>query len=103
MTPEEAKKLIHKEYNSQNGLDTLFRMSADVEEKRIEKFIEALQAIEHYYSDKKTISKELVYQLFSMYNTLRASMGHWKVEHPKGLDKDTCWKIFDGIRNVFTR
>jgi len=103
MNIEEAKKLIHSEYNSQNGLDTLFRMSADVEEKRIVKFLEALKCLEVYYEDKKTISKELVYQLFSMHNTLRASMGHWKVERPKGLDQDTCWKIFEGIRNVFTR
>ncbi len=103
MTLEEAKKLIHKEYNSQNGLDTLFRMSADIEEERITKFIEALHCLEKYYADKNTISKELAYQLFSMNGTLKASMSHWKVERPKGLDYDTCWKIIDGIRSVFSR
>ncbi|MFD2562871.1 hypothetical protein [Aquimarina rubra] len=99
----QAKKLIHKEFNAQNGLDVLFRMSADIEEERITEFLEALKCIEEYYADKKTIEKKLVYQLFSMHQTLKASMGHWKVSRPEGLDKDTCWKIFDGIRSVFSR
>ena len=103
MTIEEAKKLIHKEYNGDKGLLILFRMSADVEEERINEFLKALRSIEQYYADKKTISKELVYQLVSLSDTLKASMGHWKVERPMGLDKDTCWKIIEGIRSVFTR
>ncbi|MDH7447632.1 hypothetical protein [Aquimarina sp. 2201CG14-23] len=103
MTIEEAKNLIHYEYESDDGLDLLFRMSADVEEERIRNFLEALKSIEQYYADKKTIEKKLVYQLFSMNQTLRASMGHWKASRPEGLDTDTCFKIFDGIRNVFSK
>ena len=89
-----AKKLIHKEFNAKNGLDVLFRMSADVEEERITEFLKALNCIKEYYTDKKTIEKKLVYQLFSMHQTLQASMGHWKASRPEGLDTDTCFKIF---------
>jgi len=103
MTIVEAKALIHKEYSSDNGLDTLFRMSADVEEERIAEFITALACTEQYYANKKTIEKKLVYQLFSMHQTLRASSGHWKVSRPKGLDTDTCFKIYDGIRSIFSK
>ncbi|WP_299435648.1 hypothetical protein [uncultured Aquimarina sp.] len=103
MNITEAKKLVHKEYTSDTGLDLLFRMSADVEEERITAFLDALKCIEQYYADKKTIEKKLVYQLFSINQTLRASMGHWKVSRPKGLDQDTCLKIFDGIRSIFSK
>lgn len=103
MTITEAKKLIHKEYTSDTGLDLLFRMSADVEKERISEFIAALKCIEEYYATKSTIEKKLVYQLFSMNQTLRASMGHWKVSRPEGLDQDTCFQIFDGIRSIFSK
>ncbi|MFC5048413.1 hypothetical protein ACFSTE_13745 [Aquimarina hainanensis] len=102
MTVTEAKNLIHHEHESDEGLDVLFRMSADIEEERITIFIQALCCLEEYYADKNTIPKELAYQLFSMNGTLKASMGHWKAERPKGLDHDSCWKILDGIRNVFS-
>jgi len=102
MTVEDARKLIHNEYHNKKGLLILFRMSFDVEEERIKEFLKALSYLEEYYTDKKVIEKELVYQLLSLSDTLKASMGHWKVSRPKGLDKDTCWKIIEGIRNIFS-
>ncbi len=102
MTVTEAKNLIHHEYESDDGLDLLFRMSADVEEQRITAFLKALKCLEEHYTDKSVMEKKLVYQLFSMHQTLKASKWHWKVSHPKGLDNNTCFKIFDGIRSVFS-
>ena len=100
---EEAKNLIHHEYESDEGLDLLFRMSADIEEERITAFLKALKCLEEHYKNKSLIERELVYQLYTMGNTLKASMGHWKVSRPEGLDQDTCFKIFDGIRHIFSK
>ncbi|WP_103070103.1 hypothetical protein [Aquimarina sediminis] len=102
MTIEEAKKHIHQEFVSDDGLDVLFRMSFDVEEERITEFLKALKRLEEHYTNESVIEKKLVYQLFSMHQTLKASMGHWKVSHPEGLDRKTCWKIFDGIKSIFS-
>lgn len=102
MNVEKAKQHIQHEYESQDGLDTLFRMSADVAEARIENFLNAIHALESYYANKSMIEKRLVYQLCSINETLKTSIGHWKAEHPKGLDKESCWKIMNGIRKVFS-
>lgn len=102
MNFQQAKKHINKEYESDNGLDTLFRLSADVEKERITQFLQALQCLEEYYTGKAFIEKKVAFQLFSMNETLKASMGHWKVSRPKGLDHDTCWRIIDGIRQIFS-
>lgn len=101
MIVEEAKNIIHKEYHSKNGLLILFRMSFDVEEERIKEFLKALSCLEKHYSDKSVIEIELVYQLLSLKDILKASMRYWKVERPLSLDKDTCWKIINGIQNIF--
>ncbi|WP_108870047.1 hypothetical protein [Aquimarina aquimarini] len=102
MQIKQARELIHKEFISDNGLDVLFRMSADVEAERIAKFIKALKCLEQHYQHKDVIEKELIYQLFSMHQTLQASMGHWKVSNPEGLNKRTCFQIFDSIKSIFT-
>lgn len=102
MNLQEAKKYITKEYESDYGLDTLFRLSYDVEEERIAQFIQALQCLQEHYAEKPIIEKRVAFQLFSINETLKASMGHWKVSRPKGLDHDTCWKIIDSIRRIFS-
>ncbi len=102
MTVSEAKQLIHKEHDTNKGLLLLFRMSFDVEKDRIERLLEALQVIEGHYADKTLIEINLVYKLLSLSDTLKASMSHWKVSRPEGLDKDTCWNIIDGIKRIFS-
>ncbi|AZJ33495.1 hypothetical protein [Tenacibaculum mesophilum] len=102
MNFQEAKKHIAKEYQSDDGLDTLFRMSADVEEERIARFLQALRCLQEHYTEKPVIEKEVAFQLFSINETLKASMGHWKVNRPKGLDHNTCWKIIESIRCIFS-
>ena len=102
MNLKEAKKYIDKEYESDDGLDTLFRLSADLEEERIAQFLQALQCLQEHYATKPVIEKKVAFQLFSINETLKASMGHWKVNRPKGLDRDICCKIIDSIRRVFS-
>ncbi|WP_020532575.1 hypothetical protein [Flexithrix dorotheae] len=102
MNLQEAKKHIDKEHESDNGLDTLFRLSADVEEERIAQFLQALQCLQEHYAGKLAIEKKVAFQLFSINETLKASMGHWKASRPKGLDHDTCWEIINSIRRIFS-
>ncbi len=101
MNITEAKTLIENEFTSDNGLDVLFRLSADIENERISIFIEALQTIEAHYQNEPYIERDLVYKLFSFHQTLQASAGHWKVSRPEGLDSKTCFKIFATIRAIF--
>jgi len=37
-----------------------------------------------------------------MSETLKASMSHWKVSRPKGLEYDTCWKVINGMGAGFS-
>ncbi|WP_417786505.1 hypothetical protein [Tenacibaculum sp.] len=57
MIIQEAKKLIHKEYESDDGLDALFRMSADIKEEQVALFLQALQCLEEHYASKHVIEK----------------------------------------------
>lgn len=100
MTKEEAKNLINQEYESDNGLDLLFRMSADIEPERIAIFLTALKCLEQHYADQEYIERKLAGSLFRMHQTLQASQSHWKVSRPEGLDKETCWEIFTTIRHI---
>jgi|GEM_PF-2826720 len=100
MTTEEAKNLVYEEYESDHGLDLLFRMSADIEPERIAHFIKALKCLEQHYADQESIERRLAGNLFSMFQTLQGSQRHWKVSRPKGLDRDTCWEIFTTIRHI---
>ena len=102
MNIKEARELINKECIADDGLDALFRMSADVAPEQILNFITALKYLEQHYQNKPLIEKDLVYQLFNLHQTLQGSMGHWKVSRPEGLDAKTCFEIFTSIRNVFT-
>ncbi len=101
MNITEPKTLIDSEFSADNGLDVLFRLSADVEQERIARFIEALQTIEAHYQNEPYIERDLVYKLFSFHQTLQASARHWKVSRPEGLDSKTCFKIFTAIRDIF--
>lgn len=102
MNIEEARALINDEHDSDNGLDTLFRMSSDIEDERIENFIKALKSIEQHYQNQVFIERDLVYKLVGMSKTLRASSGHWKVSRPEGLDSKTCFEIHSAIHDIFT-
>ncbi len=102
MTVTEAKELIHYEYESDDGLDLLFRMSADIEKERIAKFITALKCLEEHYATQQMIEKELVYKIYSMHQTLQASMKYWIASRPKGLDRHTCSEISARVSGIFT-
>lgn len=101
MKIKEAKALIKQEEESESGLLILFRMSEDVSEERLDKFIEALRTIEQYYQGELLIEKALVNQLMWFYRTLNASAGHWKVIHPKGLTPGKVFEIQSSILDVF--
>ena len=100
MTKEEAINLIYEEYESDNGLDLMFRMSADVEPARMANFIAALKCLEQHYAGEEYIERKLAGRLFSMHQTLQGSQSHWKVSRPEGLDRDTCWEVFTTIRHI---
>ena len=102
MTIETALKLITKEEESNHGLLILFRLSSDVEEEKIQTFIEALKVISQHYENKVMIEKKLVNQLMWFYRTLGASASHWKVSHPKGLTPQVVFEIQTTILDVFT-
>lgn len=101
MNIETAKELINKEFDSDDGLHLAFRMSSDVEDIRIDNFLEALKSINENYQDKLLIEKELVYKLFNFYSTLQASERHWKVSRPEGLSSKRCFEIYSNISNIF--
>ena len=102
MNVKDATELINEEFSSDTGLDTLFRLSADIDKQRISNFISALKQLAKHYENEVYMEKELVYKLFSFYQTLQASSNHWKVNRPKGLEPETCFEIFSSIRNIFT-
>jgi len=99
---KQALAIINEEYNSDDGLLVLFRLSSDVEEKRLDIFIEALKAIEDYYLDKTLIEKHLVYRLLSFQMALNSSAHHWKVSRPKGLTAQAVYNINMAIYDIFT-
>jgi len=101
MNIEQAKILINEEFNSKNGLNVLFRLSQDIDDKRISFFLEALRSIEKNYRNEIYIERDLVYKLFNFHQTLQASQNHWKNDRPKGLTYEICFEIFTTIGNVF--
>jgi len=101
MKIKEAQALIKKEFESDEGLDILFRMSSDIPEGRLDTFIEALEVIEKHYQGKEFIEKELVYKLTTLQATLNASSGHWKVSHPEGLTPQRVFEINRAILDIF--
>ena len=101
MNIKQALALINEEYGSDEGLLILFRLSSDVEEQKLESFIQALKIIESHYQDEALIEKDLVYRLLSFYTTLNASARHWKVNRPKGLTAQTVFKLNMAILDIF--
>lgn len=102
MNMEEAFALIHHEFDSDDGLDLLFRMSADIEVERLENFLGALNLLQEHYTGQDMIEKDVAYKLFSFYTTLSASAGHWKVARPKGLTVKTVSAIYIAISGIFS-
>jgi len=101
MKIKEALALIKKEFESDDGLDVLFRMSSDISVERLDIFIDALKVIENHYQGKEFMEKELVYKLISLQQTLWASSGHWKVSHPAGLTPKKVFQINNAILDIF--
>ena len=101
MNIKQALALINEEYVSDEGLLMLFRLSSDVEEQKLERFMQALKIIESHYQDEVLIEKDLVYRLLSFYTTLNASARHWKVNRPKGLTAETVFDINAAILDIF--
>ncbi len=97
----EALALIEQE-EADDGLLLLFRMSHDIPEQKLDKFIEALGVIENHYQGIRLIEKELVNKLLWFYRTLSASASHWKVSHPKGLTPQRVFEVNKAILDVFT-
>lgn len=102
MTPIEALALINHEHDSDDGLDLLFRMSADIEPARIKRFIAALKIIETHYTGKQMIEKNLVYKLVGFYRTLSSSARHWTATRPEGLTVKTVHNINMAILGIFS-
>ena len=101
MNIKQALALIHEEYDSDEGLLILFRLSSDVKGDRLEIFARALKVIEEHYQDKALIEKDLVYRLLSFYTTLNSSARHWKVSRPKGLTTKAVYELNMAILEVF--
>ena len=101
MNTRQALAVIHEEYDSDEGLLVLFRLSSDIEEERLEIFIRALKSVEDYYQDKTLVEKDLVYKLLSFQTTLNASERHWKVSRPQGLTAQAVYNINMAIYDIF--
>ena len=102
MNIEDAFELINMEFESDDGLDLLFRMSADIEVERLEKFLKALALLQEHYTGRDLMEKDIAYKLFSFYTTLNASAGHWKVSRPEGLTVKTVSAIYIAISGIFS-
>lgn len=102
MNTQEAFAVIHKEFDSDDGLDLLFRMSADIEVERLEKFLKALALLQEHYTGRALMEKDIAYKLFSFYTTLSASAGHWTVSRPEGLTVKTVSAICIAISGIFS-
>ena len=98
---KQALAIIDKEYDTDDGLLVLFRLSSDVEKERLGIFIEALKVIEGHYQDKALIEKDLVYRLLSFYTTLNASARYWKESRPDGLTSKAVYELNMAILDVF--
>lgn len=98
---EQSLEIINAEYDADDGLFLLFRLSADIEPQRLETFIQALNTIDAYYENKAMIEKRLVYKLLSFYTTLNASARHWKVSRPKSLTRKAVYNVNRAILDIF--
>lgn len=101
MNAEDAFDLLQREYDADDGLLILFRMSQDVETARLERFIEALNALTIYYEGQSHVEKHAVFMIMSFRQTLSASAGHWKVSLPKGLSAPMTSEIIAALGHVF--
>lgn len=101
MTEDDAFKLINYEYESDDALLLKFRMSDDVDPKRIQAFLEALEVVTEFYEGRAMVSKSIAYRINSFRSTLSASAGHWKVARPKGLPIKTTTALIIALSGVF--
>lgn len=103
---EEAKKFIAEEFESDEGLLLQFRLSEDIGEEKIELFLKAIDTLQEHYRGEELIERSLVNALNSLQNTLRASASHWSHREekfwPKGINRYTLFKIYNGIDRVFS-
>lgn len=102
MIIKDALALINHEHDSDEGLDLLFRMSADIQPERLEHFIAALKVIETHYTGKVMIEKDLVYKLVGFYRTLSSSARHWTASRPEGLTRKAVHDVNMAILNIFS-
>lgn len=101
MDTREAFELFHHEFEADDGLDCLFRMSADVEPERLERFLEALSVMAEYYEDKAVVEKDVAFKVISFRDTLSASAGHWKVSRPKGMTIQATTALILAFSRIF--
>lgn len=101
MNADDAFDLLQREYDADDGLLILFRMSQDVETARLERFIEALNVVTMYYEGQSHVEKHAAYMIMSFHQTLSASAGHWKASRPKGLTVPMTSEIIAALGRVF--
>ena len=97
----QAKELIILEASSKNGLQSLFKSSADIESDRITNFISALQILSQHYKKENSIEKPIAKRLHNYYITLKESEKNWIKRWPKGYEYNTLTSIYTNISNVF--
>ncbi len=98
---KQALTILRHEHEADDGLLVLFRLSDDVTEERLERFVEVLNVLETHYDGTDVVGKDVAYMVMSFYQTLSASAGHWKVSRPKGLTLKMTMKILIALSGVF--
>lgn len=102
MNIDDAFALINHEHEADDGLLIKFRMSDDVKTERLERFLEALEALSEHYDQQSHVEKDLAYKIMSFRDTLSASAGHWKVSRPKGLTIQMTTQLIMVLSSVFS-
>ena len=101
MKTEDAFALFNQEYDAADGLLTKFRMSEGVGTERLERFLEALDALAAYYQGQTHVEKQMAYRVMSFRDTLSASASHWKVSRPEGITLQMTTKLIIAFSKVF--
>lgn len=101
MDVEQALSILKNEHEADDGLLVLFRLSDDVAEARLDRFVEALSVLEVHYDGKQMVEKDVAYMVLSFYRTLSASAGHWKVSRPKGMTLKMTTRILIALSGIF--
>lgn len=101
MTIDEAFAIFHCEHDADECLLLDFRLSNDVDPKRINAFLDALAVMEDYYTGRDMIEKNVAYKLMSFKSTLSVSAKYWTACRPEGLDIKTTSALVIALGSIF--